>query len=260
MTCKNTILKVWTKKENNDELTSGNTLMQKFKLENANGYVVFKVNGKNVLVDTGSPITFAVKKGENVEICGEKCEPSVGVMAAIAQTSGKVPDFSKLTEHMGKELSLLLGNDVLSKYKILIDVPKGEIAFDTDDIAFDGSEIKLEHTNGYFLVRVNVNGIKNKAILDTGVLMSYLSDRCLNGCFVTRTFDDYSPIYGNIHSDVFQVPVTFGGKKFDLDCGKMPDLLLFQASVVNAGGVIGSRVIRDLRMLVDIENGVIKIA
>lgn len=108
---------MWTEKGENDELTLGSALVQKFKLENANGYVVFKVNGKNVLVDTGSPITFAAKKGECVEICGEKCEPSVGVLAAIAQTSGKVPDFSKLTELMGKELSLLLGNDVLSKYK-----------------------------------------------------------------------------------------------------------------------------------------------
>ncbi len=247
-------------KGKNDELTLGSALMQKFKLENANGYVVFKANGKNVLVDTGSPITFAAKKGECVEICGEKCEPSVGVLAGIAQTSGMVPDFSKLTKLMGKEISLLLGNDVLSKYKILIDVPKGEIAFDTEDIAFDGSEIKLEHTNGYILVRMNVNGRKSKVILDTGVLMSYLSNYYLKGCFVTSTFDDYSPIYGRIHSDVFLVPVIFGGKKFDLDCGKMPESLLFQASVVNAGGVIGCRVIRDRRMLVDIGNGVVKIA
>lgn len=234
--------------------------MQTFKLLDAKGYIVFELEGQGILVDTGSPITFAVP-GYAAEICGIRCEASSGLMASLAQMAGMAPNMDKLSQETGTSIAMLLGNDNLSKLKMLTNVPKGEISFDTRDIPCAGNEISLENMMNYLLAPIRICNTDCRVFIDTGAPVSYVQGKYIVPSLCTDGIDreDFSPIYGKIKSHTRMVPATFANTAMQLECAPMSGSLETQVSLVRADGVIGGAIFGEHQVYMDISKSILKI-
>ena len=216
--------------------------METYNLINANGYIVFECNGKNILVDLGMPFSVS-RQPIAFSICNNNC------------SARPHPDFDfdQISQDVGVPIDAFICNDNLGKFKVLIDMPGKKIFFDTREIPFEGTEVPCCFS-GYVSFNPIINGVKRRMVLDTGAPMSYVEKYVLDGCpKILDEYWDFNPAIGRFSSPVFEVPIAFAGHEFKILCA--PQHPIISQSVVNhlhADGVLGGNIFAQHKVLIDI--------
>ena len=212
-------------------------------------HLLIDTNRGVILIDTGSPASF--HKEGCIEINGRKHNVQTSYMGVSA---------SYISNKIGREVSGLLGMDIINLYEMWIDVRNvshalGEVWF------FDPDESKPHkgaNVMGIPICEVEVGGNKVKLLFDTGAPISYLSDKYINCAPICDVVRDFSPLMGGEEYSVNRhtVSTTFhgflsGDEVHDVAYGQMPMQLSMLLNMLNVDGIIGCDLIEKFRIVVD---------
>jgi hypothetical protein len=135
-------------------------------------HAIFVTNdGLKVLVDTGVPYTFFNQKLWNFEGTNYSTQTLLSGITVDA-----------VSELVGTEVNVLLGTDIMSKFKICLDYHNLTISFEPLAYIIDeGEKIQVQMYMGYMLLPVTINGQNVMGFLDTGAKLSYITEELING-------------------------------------------------------------------------------
>jgi hypothetical protein len=215
--------------------------MKTFQLQIFKGHPIIQDGDNIILIDTGAPSTIHVS-GE-LNFLSENFSCTSNYMGLTA---------SKLSEHLGMQVTTLLGTDVLSKYKILLDYQNLQVSFSKDDIPFEGTELGISNFMGIPIIELEVNEQLLKFFLDTGAKLSYLSEDFTSGHSSVGTEEDFYPGVGQFETECYDIPTSLGDNDFVVRYGNLPFMLQMTLMLGGTDGIIGLDFFNNFKVMLDL--------
>jgi hypothetical protein len=159
---------------------------------------------------------------------------------------------SKLSEHLGMQVTTLLGTDVLSRYKILLDYRNFQVSFSKYEIPFEGTEIGISNFMGIPIIELEVNSQPLKFFLDTGAKLSYLSEDFTSGYSSVGTEEDFYPGVGQFETECFEIQTRLGSNDFSVRYGNLPFMLQMTLMLGGTDGIIGFDFFNNFKVMLDL--------
>lgn len=183
------------------------------------GHIIAAIDGKEVLVDSGSPISF-----------GKEPDPGRFLLDSLLHEIQQMPGGEVLTK-----LDMLIGRDVLGGCDMTIDWENKTFSLQP------GSQ------QGIPCHHALVNGERVRAIFDTGAPTSYVSPRLAEGLPVVGQARDFYPVVGAFTVDLVEVTIHVGGTSVSFKAGVAPPLV--QALMLGADAIVGTDVFKAISPL-----------
>ena len=214
-------------------------------------HLLIDTNRGIILIDTGSPASF--HNDGCIEINGREHNVPTNYMGISS---------SYISQKIGREVSGLLGMDIINLYEMYIDVRNvahaiGEVWF------FDPNESKLykgANVMGIPICEVVIGRNKAKLLFDTGAPISYLSDEYINHAPIYDEVSDFSPLMGGEEYAVTRhiVNTTFpfshiyaSERDQNIAYGRMPMKMSMLLNMLSVDGIIGYDLFKKFRVVVD---------
>ncbi|HRI45848.1 MAG TPA: hypothetical protein PK559_01985 [Ignavibacteriaceae bacterium] len=223
--------------------------MKQFQIQLFKGHPIINDGVNRILIDTGAPSTIHASKRLN--FCSESFECSTNYLGLTA---------SKISDMLGTEITTLLGSDILSDYKILLDYENQVIEFSKQEIDIDGTKVDISNFLGIPIIKMTVDNQELKFFLDTGAKLSYLSDSLTSNYESVGTDEDFYPGVGKFQTECFEIPTVFGDKKFVVKYGNLPALLQMTLMLGGTDGIIGFDFFNNFKVVLDLKNNRLKYA
>jgi hypothetical protein len=221
--------------------------MKQYRIKLFKGHPIF-IDGENIiLVDTGAPSTIHNK--EKLSFCSENYSCFTNYMGLTV---------SKISEMLGTKITTLLGADILTNYKILIDYKNLVIGFSKKEINIDGTQTDISNFMGIPIIEMSIDNQKHKFFLDTGAKLSYLSDRLTCNYESIGTDEDFYPGVGIFQTECFEIPTNFGEYNFIAKYGNLPTLLQMTLMMGGADGIVGFDFFNNFKVVLDLKNNILK--
>ena len=202
-----------------------------------------------ILVDTGSPTT--IHHSGILRFAGKDHT----VMNSLMGTD--VRDLSQLAEI---DFTTLMGLDILSEYKVILDYSGGTMTlYEDEKPQFDGTDIILERANGVLLVPAGVLGHRLTLALDTGATLSYIDPDVVRGIQPAGMQSDFHPMAGRFETPVYHADTTIGGRRFMTRYGVLPSFMASVLRITGIDGVVGYDFFSAFKVYLDCMNGILKI-
>ena len=199
-----------------------------YPLELIDGHLYMRVGPEWFLIDTGSAYSFAARGG--ISILGEAFR--------LPKDLGKIT-IEWLREKTGEpEVAGLLGNDVLQHFDHIWDVRAGIATLSDDELSISGDVVRLKG-DPLKTMRVSINGMAYRPLLDTGAKISYFSDRELSRSPYEGMVSDFHASIGEYKTPVHRVTMLVGTTPMELRCAS------FKPLGWSMDGIIGSDLIKD---------------
>ncbi len=176
-----------------------------YDIEVCNNHLIAAIDGKRVLVDTGSPLSM-----------GSFSSKFFGEISTPKTLIGAVEKMAHL------RIDGILGTDLLSSCNFSIKLREKKMVVSRDKIEGSGEEIPLNYKLRTPLIPVKVQGKEIKMILDTGAFVNYFSPDMVKGLKPVGQKEDFYPLYGKFNVDLYEVPVEIGKEKLPLKGGILP--------------------------------------
>ena len=206
-----------------------------------NDHLILTDNGQDILIDTGSPISFHplgnLIIGDN-DFSVQSCIPGVSTQY--------------LSEKVGCEIQGLLGMDIINSMPTLFNLKKCFILID------DNTEYPNHFKNcplsplagGLVAIIISVNGKEAKMIVDSGAPISYIRHDFLSGLESAGIMDDFSPFIGNFQTDTFvcEVDTLTHQNVYRQRFGIPPQVISITLELLNVDGVIGIELFKQYRL------------
>lgn len=204
-----------------------------YPLRQTNGHIVVTIDGKDWLVDTGSPLSFGdidfVLNGRKIQLLAE----CMGIGARF------------LTEHTDIPLTGLLGTDILNSLDVVFDLPKGVIQLNPELAVHTGAEIPISLCMGVPVLSARINGEPMHCFFDTGAQVSYASSLLLRQEDQIGIFQDFYPTLGAFETILHWADLKLGNTLFRIRCGVMPEFMAGMMSFAGATCIIGNEIMRE---------------
>lgn len=172
-----------------------------------NDHLVITDNGQNILVDTGSPVSFHPSG-------------SIGFGENVFAVHSSIPGVSTayLSEKVGYEMHGLLGMDIINRMPMQFSLKDGFVLFDDDARYLNHFKMyPLESSSGGLVaITVSVNGKSANMIIDSGAPISYIHPSFVSGLECVGIMDDFSSFIGNFQTETFvcEVDTLTGQEKY----------------------------------------------
>jgi hypothetical protein len=161
-----------------------------FTFEIEGGHILALVDGRRLLVDTGSPGSFG-RPGAFVGLAGETPVPK--------EQGGH--DIDKVVEFVGAPVDGLVGMDLIRLAGGLeIDWRAKRISFGRPSP--EGQLVAADLGRGIVRVDVPIDDTPVRAIVDTGAFVSYVVSSVGAGATPAGTFDDFHLSFGRYTADL----------------------------------------------------------
>ena len=209
------------------------------KLEN--DHLIVADNEQNILVDTGSPISF---------------HPSGVLFLGQEQYSAhsSIPGVSiqYLSEKVGCEIHGLLGMDIINRGATMFSLKNGFMFFDDDAEYLNHFKIFPlgSLSGGLTAITISVNGRTANMIIDSGAPISYIHPNFVKGLECTGIMDDFSPFIGNFQVETFvcEVDTLTGQEIYSQKFGIPPQIISLTLSQLKVDGIIGIELFKRYRL------------
>ena len=221
--------------------------MKTFQLQIFKGHPIIQDGDNVILIDTGAPSTIHVS--DELNFLSEDFSCTSNYMGLTS---------SKLSEHLGMQVTTLLGTDVLSKYKILLDYRNLQVSFSKDEIPFEGTEIGISNFMGIPIIELVVNRQLLKFFLDTGAKLSYLSEDFTSGYSSVGIEEDFYPGVGQFETECYDIPTSLGDIDFVVRYGNLPFMLQMTLMLGGTDGIIGFDFFNGFKVLMNLKGGILK--
>jgi len=215
-------------------------------------YIIVTAEGLNLLVDTGSPVSFCEGNKRSVILFSGieySVQPKIDVMEQI-NNSGLIHE----------KIDALIGMDILCHHSFEFDRVENVVKIDAP-LAGEcyAYTIPMEVFNIMgqqgIALNVEINNQSVKTILDTGAWISYLSSSCLQGIAPVGRVEDFNPIFGKINATKHIVEMGIGGSSQNLAVAKMPNMLEMMMKMLGIDLVLGLDAIECDKICLDFLNG-----
>jgi hypothetical protein len=205
------------------------------------GHVVAGLDGRRILVDTGSPVTFG--RGEHLHL-GEATHPiATGVLGFTVETAaehirklpGVAPDFG---------VDVLLGTDLLWGHQLHLDFPTRMLRIAPASPRRDTTSVSGRTR---FLVEelvVRETGVL--ALVDTGAPVSYLSTQHTGGIPVSGWARDFFHGGGDFQVPLRVVPSLFRGREVVVRFAEPPVSVWMAMRLLGVQAIVGTDLLEQL--------------
>ena len=155
--------------------------------------IVVTIENKNYIVDTASPISFALDANVDLYINDENYKLKTNMYSSMMKSA-----INKLIP--GVYIDAIIGNDLLSKTSLTVDYLNSELWFDIVECKYDIEQtlIPIEFRGTYIYTNFYLNSKKLNVILDTGAKMTYINQKYLDLKNGYGEYADYSPNFGEL--------------------------------------------------------------
>jgi hypothetical protein len=147
----------------------------------------------------------------------------------------------------------VIGGDLLREFECLIDLGRGKVVFSHGSLGCDGVSMRTPLHLDVPSAEIRLGARHGVAFLDTGARLSYMDPAAVSGRPVGRE-KDFFPMVGEFETDVYEAEIELAGLRFSARFGLLPTLL--QQSMAALGGqwVIGSELLRQFPVLLDLQH------
>lgn len=215
--------------------------MKQFSIELFNGHPIIRDGEKRILIDTGAPST--IHTADSIDFVSESFGCTTTYMGLTV---------SRISELLGTEITTLLGVDILSGFKILIDYQSKLMVFSKEDLDLEGTQVDVSKFMGIPIIEMTVNNQVLKFFLDTGAKLSYLTENLTRNFISVGVEDDFYPGVGNFQTDCFEIPTVFGNHEFVVKYGNLPHLLQSTLMLGGTQGIIGFDFFNNFKVVLDL--------
>lgn len=217
--------------------------MKKFNIEIFKGVPFIRENDDVILIDTGA--TNTISSQNEYEFLGESYNVLTNYMGI---------DMQQLRNMLGKDITSVLGADILSKYVIMFDYQKNSVEFHDTPINIDEKNIPMELFMNVPVIELFIDNERLRMFIDTGANLSYLTEEYLTGYESIGEFDDFLPGFGNFSTSVYEIITKMNNSIFNVRYGVLPELLQMTLMMANVQGVIGNELFQNFKILIDYPN------
>lgn len=178
-----------------------------FPIDLYEGHLIFELDGKRFLVDTGS--TYTISRERILYFLGNEyiCKKIPGL--DIDSLSGKMH---------GMTFDVLLGVDSLADFTIMIDYKNLEITFSDEELELsqDYTIVPLRRgwAMGEYGMQVQVRGRTLNFALASGSMISYVDKDITEDLTPTGEIDDFYVAIGQFSTKTYKLDVTVKGLTF----------------------------------------------
>jgi len=223
--------------------------MKQFQIQLYKGHPIINDAENRILIDTGAPST--IHSADSLNFCSDSFGCSTNYMGLTV---------SKISDMLGTEITTLLGADILSDYKILLDYQNQVIDFSKQEIDIDGTQVEISNFMGIPIIKMTVDNKELKFFLDTGAKLSYLSDSLTSNYESIGTDEDFYPGVGKFQTECFEIPTVFGNTEFVVKYGNLPTLLQMTLMLGGTDGIVGFDFFNNFKVVLDLKNNRLKYA
>ena len=156
------------------------------------GHIIADIDGKRMLVDTGAAETF-YDEYQGVHI-------------------------NDLSRRLGQPLDGVLGMSSI-RGKVLL-ITRNSISINA--VAPEHKGAPLKYISGMPCVDIKINEIPCRAVIKTGLSISYISEALISKDKYTRSVNDLHPHYGSIPVEMFVNYFSISTKSYFADAGELP--------------------------------------
>ena len=223
--------------------------MKQFQVQLYKGHPIINAGENRILIDTGARST--IHTSDSLNFCSHSFGCSTNYMGLTV---------SKISDMLGTEITTLLGADILSDYKILLDYQNQVIEFSKKEIDIDGTQVDISNFMGIPIIKMTVDNQELKFFLDTGAKLSYLSDSLTSNYESVGTDEDFYPGVGKFQTEFYEIPTVFGNTQFVVKYGNLPTLLQMTLMLGGTDGIIGFDFFNNFKVVLDLKNNRLKYA
>jgi len=205
---------------------------QCYELQPFDNHAVALIDGKRILLDSGSPVSIGDGK---LEIAGNLF--TLGTQMGI--TSGK------LSRSMNTQVDALIGCDILSQFAISIDWWQSSVTFSPRGTSLPGGPLPMNLIMGAPVLNFGWAGGITRGLFDTGAKLCYMPRTGPAQMPPVYHVQDFHPMIGPFETDVYEVRIEIAGHSFVANCGVLPDSLAsLLRGVTTLEWIIGTDLLR----------------
>ena len=202
--------------------------MYKYKLSN-NHYII-DIEGRNYLLDTGSPKSFTLKHDLTSVVIDGRRFPLYPKPLGLS-----VPLTTSL---VGMEVDGFIGMDIVRETSLTI-YKDGRIDFSVNNEEGTKLDLLKGTVFGGLRVKMSCNGVVNSYFIDTGARYGYGDKYIFDNNKTVKPCGhvyDYNPRIGSFDSDIYRFKVDFGPIQKEIELGDSEpvrdDLHMMKSSIV----------------------------
>ena len=201
-----------------------------FSINLFDGHLIVNENGKEILVDTGSP--FSLSREKEFLFMENQRHVATNVGGQSVEEIGQL---------LGYPIDVLLGMDIISKLYAFVDYKQKQVVFSDEEFLLDGfSELIMEKSVlGAMCVPLIVDGQIMTFALDTGAKISYVDEFCTSSETPVEECDDFNPLVGHFNTPIYNMQAMIGDTSFPVRFGTLPQSLSIPLKMMGLDGVIG---------------------
>lgn len=209
-----------------------------YKYEIFDGHIIFKIDNKVALLDTGGRST----GNENLDFMGNLFKLNGNFLGITIE---------EISNFVGIHLDILFGLDIISQFDLLIDAENSTLVFSYDDIDIEGTSTYLSESS---IIKSYINQENIEVFFDTGAKISYIHSDYVVDKYSSVTMDDFFPSYGKFKTKVYELETEIAGESFTLDYGVLPQYVEDSLLGTRINGIIGTELLKRFNCLLSFRN------
>lgn len=216
--------------------------LRKYSLVIYNKHILLNNGEGNILVDTGSPMSFHCNGHIDIE------DLHINVPTSCMNINN-----SFLSEKIGCEISGILGMDIINQLQLWIDIKNNIFIVENKSSSIPScTPIRTFSIMGVPGIEVFVNQRKARLLFDTGAPISYISNSFTAGTTVVDSVQDFSPLIGGDSYVVERHSLTtnFADKDFKVLYANAPVMISTLLNMYNVDGIIGYDLLEKFRFII----------
>jgi hypothetical protein len=203
------------------------------------GHLFLTLEGEKWLVDTGADVSFG--RPRRLTLAGETFEVPRDLSLIFASPE-------TLSRDVGVEITGLIGNDILTRFDWVFDVPAGRAICSRDELELEGEVLETHPFAGLPIIDARIGDEEGVRVLfDTGAQIGYIDPERIRRFPRVGTFSDFSPLHteGRFETPLHDVDVGLGENRYTLKTGVLPGGLLKPLlTLAGADGIVGVETFR----------------
>ena len=195
-----------------------------------NGHVVFDVDEKIIVLDTGA--SYSAGEG-NFSFNGADVKLQ---NRFVGLTTGSLSKF------IGFPITVLMGCDIVGAKDLFIDAENKTLTF-SDNIVLDGLNLPIDATRNIPIFKITVNNKMVYACFDTGAKLSYISRNITDHLEPQGQKADFYPSTGRFLTKTYNLKTEISGESVILEYGVLPEHIQREAIMKGVNCIIGTEIL-----------------
>lgn len=198
------------------------------------GHLLVMIGEKRAIIDTGAPISISA---EPFDFLGMRHSPPSNVMGATPRN---------LSDMAGFQIDILIGCDILSPHTVCFRWGDGVMEVG-EHIQHSPVVSKMDALMGIPVFPLMIQGLRTKALFDTGAHLSYITPKLVDGLISLGQRHDFHPLAGQFVVPTYRVATALDEITLDIEygvlSGSLSEMLERTMAMSDSLAVIGTQIL-----------------